>query len=237
MTRTRLRPWTLLALLAFGAPSALATPPDAPAGQEAARARAEASVQRLKDQRARLRVQWRKGRATPALVTGLATETGHRDARRAAETFLTAWPDLVQLPATDLAHAETVQTRDRGVVRFEQRWQGLPVHGRGVTVTVDAAGTVLSLAGDAQALAQVTPATLDAAAACDVARAAVGARLATPADALGCGTTRTIVAASGDYGVVSYQIQVTGAPALADWVVLVDGSTGAPFGLHDRLVR
>lgn len=88
-------------------------------------------------------VRWRAGQPTPSVVRGLNLPTTGADPDQRALGFVHRHPALVG--TTELVPLETRSTRDRTVVRLQQRYRGVPVLDATVTVALDSAGHVRAL--------------------------------------------------------------------------------------------
>ena len=65
-----------------------------------------------------------------------------------SRAFLKRWTGVFGLESLELVHAETVTMKARAFVRFDLRYQGLPVVGRQVVVTFNDAGALLRVTSD-----------------------------------------------------------------------------------------
>lgn len=65
-----------------------------------------------------------------------------------SRVFLKRWSEVFGLGSLELVHAENVTMKGRVFVRFDLRYQGLPVVGRQVVVTFNDAGALLRVTSD-----------------------------------------------------------------------------------------
>lgn len=112
---------------------------------------------------------------------------------------------------------------ERSVVRFAQRWRGLPVVDRAMTVTVRG-GEVVRTHGDATPLRHFRPATIDAARAKALAAARVGGAVGEP---------RAVVLALGDVGTAAFEVDVVGV--FSHRVVRIDAHEGRVVGVRSMV--
>lgn len=174
---------------------------------------------------------WKDGQAGPEVVTGLRVQVpGATSPQQAAETFLREHADLLGIPAKDLKPLGQSRLTDRVVVRFSQQVQTaagvLPVLDRYVTVTLDAQGTILTLASDAMpvrrfALGHTTEADARTAAI----RAALELKPQQPLPVVQTAQAQVVVAHPGK-SLHAWAIQVTVTPRVDRRLLLVDAVTG-----------
>lgn len=93
-------------------------------------------------------VSWPAHRLRPAMIRGLAEATRGSDDEARARSFLERHPALFGGEESRLALRDVQTTANRRVVRFEQRYRGLPVFGGGVSVVLDQSGRVRAVSSE-----------------------------------------------------------------------------------------
>jgi len=97
-------------------------------------------------------VSWPVHRLRPAMIRGLAEATRGSDDESRARSFLQAHPALFGGEGSSLAVRDVQSTADRRVVRFDQRYHGLPVFGAGVSVVLDQSDRVRAVSSEMEPL-------------------------------------------------------------------------------------
>ncbi len=121
---------------------------------------AQGALERLRAEASALRVVWPAGRARPAGLSGLALERPGRTLEQRARQLLDELRPLVLGgPQETVALTGKRTTRSRQVLRFEQRYRGLPVFGRQITVAFDRAGRIHAVHSDAVPIRPTAAAT------------------------------------------------------------------------------
>jgi hypothetical protein len=198
----------------------------------AVEATARGAFEALRREQPAARATYRPGREAPAMVTGLAVPTTGAPADAALD-FLRRHAGLLGVPPADLRLAGSETAAGRTVVRFEQWHGGVRVHDAVVVVTFDDAHRILRVVNDAAPVADVSPATIDAAAARTLAVHAVLGPAVHDAPA----TVTPVILAAGGRSVAGFEVDVAQVPLLAVRAVLVDGHDGRVIGVTDRVVK
>ena len=169
---------------------------------------------------ATLRWDAAQGVARALLRIDAATPAGTSEAR--ARSFLAAHGDLLGgLRSEDLALRAVTSHRRRTVVRLQQLVAGIPVEGRGLTVSLSPTGRVRSVLSD------FLPIVLPAGApdvGPEAARAAVRERFG---DAPVGSATKVVLALAPGSGRVAYRVPVARVPLVLHydvWVAADDGT-------------
>ena len=122
-------------------------------------------VEALKVGSPELKVVWQRGGDAPAMLTQLSVETRGDSAEARAWGFVEAWSGALGLRPEQLVHVETHRMKGRQNVRYRQALDGLPVEGRGVTITLDEQQRVIAVSSDAVSLEELQVGSLDEASA------------------------------------------------------------------------
>ena len=93
-------------------------------------------------------VSWPVHRARPAMIRGLAEPTRGSDDEARARSFLLRHPALFGGEGSSLALRDVQATANRRVVRFDQRYRGLPVFGSSVSVVLDQSDRVRAVSSE-----------------------------------------------------------------------------------------
>lgn len=206
----------------------------APAGQAEEREAARAALTRLETAFGDdLRVHWPELRSAPARVSGLRWTTEATSPADIGAAFLAEFRDLIGASPEALTLVETEGTRRRTVLRYRQSWQGIPVLGGEVFVTLDREGRVLSLASS-------TVRTIDLDASKDLGReVAIDAAVRRVFDddaAHPAAATRVVLPGPGG-PVLAWRVLVPTVPMVQKIVCLVDAATGEVLQVRDEVIR
>ncbi|MFH1532187.1 MAG: hypothetical protein ABIK09_15790 [Pseudomonadota bacterium] len=224
-----------LLTLVVGLPGVFAEDETA-AGTGTLRALAAADLSRLEGASGdRLRVLWPRLRATPSRVSGLRWTPGDAATQDVGAAFLAAFPGLTGAPPAALELIETEGTRNRTILRYQQRWQGIRVLGGQVILSLDKSGRVLSMASSTTGLVGLDSSR-------DVGReVAVRAALdrihgeGRGAD-LGARAARVVLAGPGG-AVLAWRVVVPTVPMIQKIVCLVDAASGEILTVTDEVIR
>lgn len=180
-----------------------------------------------------LHTTFRPGSPVPSVLTGVAIPTRGATPRARVEGFINSHRDL--FGGASLEVEAINERRGRTLARLGQRHDGLVVLDRAMTVTLDAAGHVVQLSGEASPLTHVERATIDAEAAREIAIRAV-TRTGAPAQLpeLHAVVSRGIVAL-GARGTEVFEVELSRQPLREHLVVRVDAHRGRVIGVRDRI--
>jgi Zn-dependent metalloprotease len=95
-------------------------------------------------------VEWPANRSRPALIRGLLLSAPPRTDQEKARWFLKSYPALLAGESSAFKFIETQRTRDQRVVLLQQTYQGIPVEGGQVAVTLDNAGRIRALSSEVE---------------------------------------------------------------------------------------
>jgi hypothetical protein len=120
---------------------------------------AREALTRLAAQEAGLQVNWAATRLRPAVLRGMTLAVAGDSLAARARGFFAAYTGLVTGEQEMLALLEKRRSRDRAVLRFGQRYRGVPVLDREVRVAFDDLGRIRAIHADAEpvALTSVRP--------------------------------------------------------------------------------
>ncbi len=180
-----------------------------------------------------LRVHWPELRTTPARVSGLRWTADGTSPADIGAAFLEAFPDLIGASPAELALVTTEGTHQRTILRYRQSWQGIPVLGGDLFLTLDRAGRVLSLASSTVRTAGLD-ATRDLGR--EVAVAAAARRVFKDADPHEAAATRAVLPGPGGPTLV-WRVLVPTIPMVQKIVCLVDAATGEVLQVRDEVIR
>jgi hypothetical protein len=183
----------------------------------------------------------RKVRSSPEglvrLATGVSTPRLHNDAVEAARRFAAAHAQ--KLGATGglaLGKGRLSQSRLGTNVRMEATFQGLPVLGQEVVVSLDHQNRVRRVASSAEPVrASSLVRRLDAQQAID--RAADGLPLTLYKDGEPVGATRDVVYVVDGVARLAYEVHTASLDLLQNWYAVVDAETGQVLSRVNRVLR
>jgi hypothetical protein len=124
--------------------------------------------------------RWQAHRTRPSLLLGLREQTSGATDTAKARSFLQRLPRLF-VPAHDLVAVATLSGQGLRVVRFQQRYRGLPVEGATVSVSIDSTGRIRAVRSNVEPVPAGTSTTPRITAAAAVRSAARALGLPSPA--------------------------------------------------------
>ncbi len=205
-----------------------------PAGWAEDRGAAQADLVRLEADRGdNLRVHWPDLRTSPARVSGLRWTHDATSPEAVGAAFIDEFRGLTGVAPEDLSLGETEHTKHRTVLRFRQTWQGIPVLGGEVILSLDREGQVLSMASSSTRTDGLD-ASRDIGQ--DAAMRAAIERVHRTAEDHPTLATRVIVPTPGG-AVLAWRVVVPTVPMVQKIVCLVDAATGEILKIKDEVIR
>ncbi len=180
-----------------------------------------------------LRVQWPALRATPSRVSGLRWTHDAASPEDVGAAFIAAHRGLTGVAPEDLSLGETERTKHRTVLRFRQSWQGIPVLGGEVILSLDREGRVLSMASSTARIGDLD--TSDDIGRVAAARAAIERVHRTTEDRPVL-ATRVLISGPGGAR-LAWRVVVPTLPMVQKIVCLVDATTGEILQVKDEVIR